>query len=105
MFNISANGIVTVNAGDDFELPIFINSGDDWEPLRYSLRPFDLLYFVIAEHNQPFDKAVVRKVFTHDDIDKDGNVKIRISHKDTENLLPGTYGYEVKTVIHNDNET
>ena len=48
MYSVSKNGIITLSAGDDFEFPIFINAGDEWEPLQYSLRDQDRMYFVIA---------------------------------------------------------
>lgn len=48
------------------------------------------------EPNQPFDQAIVRKKFTRNDFDANEDVVISISHHDTENLLPGTYSYEIK---------
>lgn len=99
MYTISDNGIITLNAGDDFEMPVFINGGDEWTPLRYILQPGDALYFVVAEHKQPFDQAIIRKIFTYKDLDINGDVIVRLNHDDTKNVVPGTYGYEIKVSI------
>ena len=102
---ISRNGIITINAGDYFKYPLFINAGSIMEPLRYILEGDDRLYFSIMEPNQPFECAIVRKIFTKDDVDVFGDVEIVLESTDTQNLLPGNYYYEVKLLMKNgDNE-
>lgn len=98
MFYISDNGIVTVTGGDDFILPVFINANNLWQPLKYELCPFTYLFFAIMEPNQPFDCGIVRKKFVPEDF-PDGKILIPVSHSDTENLLPGTYTYEIKIMV------
>lgn len=101
---ISQNGIITLNAGDYFEYPLFINAGSVLEPLRYILENDDKVYFSIMEPNQPFEFAIVRKIFTKDDLTPMGDVNVVLNSEDTEYLLPGCYYYEAKLLIRKDNK-
>ena len=96
MFKISSNGIVTVNRGDSFELPIVLETGNSMSPNKYMLQPNDTLYLGIMEPNQPFETAIVRKKFSYADLDENGNIFIRFWPNDTVCLLPGKYYYQVK---------
>ena len=96
MFHISSNGIVTVNRGDSFELPIVLNIGNSIDRQEYILADTDALYLGIMEPNQPFETAIVRKKFTSKDLDEDNNINVRFWPKDTVCLLPGKYYYQVK---------
>lgn len=96
MFEISRNGIVTLSRGDSFEFSVFINLGTLLEPVQYFLEEGDKLYFALMEPNHPFEAALIRKVYTKDDMDESGNVIMKFVPEDTEYLLPGTYYYMVK---------
>ena len=96
MFKIASNGIVTVNRGDSFELPIILQTGSSLTPVKYEMQPTDILYLGIMEPNQPFETAIVRKMIKYDDLDHDGNIFVRFWPKDTMCLLPGKYYYQVK---------
>lgn len=96
MFNISYNGIITVNRGDSFRLPLMLNYGTNLEPIHYKLCPKSVVYFAVMEPNQPFENALIKKRYTADDVDSDGNVVIRFRPQDTQCVLPGKYYYQVK---------
>lgn len=96
MFNIAYNGIITMNRGDSFYFPLTINAGTNLEPLLYSLTPTDNVYFAVMEPNQPFENALIRKKFTFNDCDENGNVIVRFKPQDTQCVLPGKYYYQVK---------
>lgn len=96
MFDISSNGIVTVNRGDSFILPIVLNVGNSMKHENYILGPTDELYLGVMEPNQPFEVALIRKKFCYDDLDEQGNILIRFWPEDTRLLLPGKYYYQVK---------
>lgn len=96
MFTIASNGIVTVNRGDSFELPITLYTGNSIKPVVYKMQENDILYLGIMEPNQPFETAIVRKMLTYKELDSDGNVFFRFWPKDTVCLLPGKYYYQVK---------
>lgn len=96
MFNIAFNGIITVNRGDSFSFPLTINFGNTLNPDTYVLGSSDKVYFAIMEPNQPFETAVVKKVFTVNDLNDDNTIQIRFKPKDTVCILPGKYYYQIK---------
>ena len=96
MFKISSNGIITVNRGDSFELPISLQTGDAMNPVKYTLQQGDVIYLGIMEPNQPFETAIVRKKFEYTQLDENNNIYIRFWPNDTVCLLPGKYYYQVK---------
>lgn len=96
MFDISQNNLILVTRGDSFSVPLFINKGTDLKPMRYTISDKDEIYLAIMEPNQPFEYAVIKKVFTSKDLNKYGDVYIDIDHEDTCNLIPGKYFYQIK---------
>lgn len=96
MFNLAYNGIITVNRGDSFSLPLVINFGTNLEPMQYRLSGKTYVYFAVMEPNQPFESALIRKTYTIDDVDENGNVIIKFRPQDTQCVLPGKYYYQVK---------
>lgn len=96
MFDISSNGIISINRGDSFSLDVFINLGTCIEPIKYQLQPGDKVYFALMEPNQPFECALIRKEFTNADLDADDMVIMNFDSNQTEYLMPGTYYYMVK---------
>lgn len=96
MFNLAYNGIITVNRGDSFSLPLVINFGTNLEPMTYKLSGKTYVYFAVMEPNQPFESALIRKTYTIDDVDENGNVVIKFKPQDTQCVLPGKYYYQVK---------
>ena len=102
------NNIITMNRGDTFSMPLHINIGTKYAPEYYTLEDGDEVYFALEEYNQPFEFALIRKVFNKSNLDGDGNVLITLSNNDTQCLLPGEYYYEIKLkhvyLDENDNE-
>lgn len=98
MLHISNNGFICMNRGDCFSVPLFINRGTVYAPVRYSLldHPQATLYLGIMEPNQPFEIATVRKKYDSSDVNQYGDVMITFKTTDTACLLPGKYYYEVK---------
>lgn len=96
MFNISYNGIITINRGDSFRLPLMLNYGTNMEPLMYRMTPKSFVYFAVMEPNEPFENALIRKKYTIEDVDEDGNIVIKFRPQDTQCVLPGKYYYQVK---------
>lgn len=131
MLTISNNGIITVNRGDDFSVPLFINRGTELAPVRYVLKDDDeiylgifsagadylldtdgtkffiedeITYLGIPEIDTYFENAVVRKTFTKDDLNENGDVILKFAHVDTRFLLPGNYYYQIRAKITKDDE-
>ena len=74
MFNIAFNGIITVNRGDSFTLPMQLNYGTNLEPMTYTVEGKSIVYFAVMEPNQPFECALIRKKYTAEDVDENGNI-------------------------------
>lgn len=96
MFNVSSNGIITVNRGDSFDLPIVLNMGSSMEYSAYMMTNKDTVYLGVMEPNQPFENALIRKKLRFEDLDENGNIVFKFKTKDTEYLMPGKYYYQVK---------
>lgn len=96
MFNIAFNGIITVTRGDSFNFPLTINFGTSLEPSTYGLSSRDKIYMAVMEPNQTFECALIKKVYTIQDMDDKGNIMIRFKPQDTQCVLPGKYYYQIK---------
>ena len=103
MIAISQNGIISFPRGETFSTPLFLNQGTDLKPIRYILKDNDEVYLSIMEPRQPFEKGIIRKIFTKDNLNKNGDVIIRIEHDDTRCLLPGKYFYQIKAKLIDEN--
>lgn len=88
------NNIVLVR-GDSFEFTVYIED-DSIESKIYTMQDDDVLYFGIMDPNQPFECALVKKRYTVEDLDSEGNINIILCPEDTVDLIPGLYYYEVK---------
>ena len=97
--------IINIIRGDTFERPLFLNKGTELNPLRYELKTGDELYFAVQEPNQPFECAIVKKVYTKDDLNINGDIVLKLESKDTERLNPGNYFYTVKLKLKNNYKT
>jgi len=98
-FDITKNQIITVTRGDTFSMLFYINLGDWIDPIIYDMQEGDRVYLAIMEPNQPFEHAIVRKMFTCDDFDYEEHaVNINFKSTDTEYLMPGPYYYMIKLV-------
>lgn len=104
MVYVDDNNIISMSRGDSVDLPLFLNAGTDINPVRYVLQDGDKIYFGIMEPNQPFENAIVKKVYTKDDFNENEDVVIKLEPNDTVCLYPGRYYYQVKALFANDEE-
>lgn len=100
MYQISNNNIVSLERGDSFIVPLFINQGSKFKPIRYNMnnhKPFEL-YLGVMECNQKFEDAVLRKKWTFETglINQYGDLMINLTPDDTILLKPGRYFYQIK---------
>lgn len=96
MFDISNNLIVRVNRGDSFQLVFDVNIGDSLTPIKYMLTESDKLYLGVMQPHEKFENAILRKVITSQDQLESGEVVFKFDSKDTLQLSPGKYYYQVK---------
>ena len=97
LLNLWANmGIVKIFRGDSNKLVLNIKSGNSLNYSDYSLEQDDVVYFGLMEVHQKFEDAILKKVYTSQDVNEEGNIIIDINPLDTEYLLPGKYYYSIK---------
>ena len=97
MFNIDRDMKITITRGDDSGYhSLFINEGSKEQPIRYVLKQDDKLYLGIFEPNGKFENALVKQIYTSDNLNEDGDIQISFKSKDTLKLKPGLYYYQVK---------
>ena len=97
MVRIDINGNIELNRGDSFMAPLFLDvSKSQFGSTRFPLEDHDRIYLGIMEANVPFEFALVRKEYTKDDVNGNGDLIIQFDPTDTERLLPGVYFYEIK---------
>lgn len=99
MFDVAFNGIITANRGDSFSFPIVLNIGNSLNVERFPMDENCRVYFSVMEPNQSFEDALIRKVYTVDDTDENGDIVVSFKPKDTQCVLPGKYYYQVKLKV------
>lgn len=98
MFSVGLNNEITITRGDSATAKLFINAGTEVNVVQYTIQDEDKIYLGIMEPNQPFEKAILKKVFTSQDVDEEGYLNIKFKPNDTVQLMPGTYYYSIKLV-------
>ncbi len=101
MFNLSQNGIITVTRGDSFKMPLVLNVGTTFNPRRFALDENSYVYFAVMEPNQPFENALIRKRYTVEDVNENGDIMVAFRPQDTQCVLPGKYYYQIKLQVCN----
>lgn len=97
MLEIDKSGNIKVSRGDTFEIPLFIDVGENiFMSTRLPLKYNDIIYFHIINSNCPFDCPIIGKSFTYEDVNENNDIIVRFNHEDTDFLCPGIYYYEVK---------
>ena len=80
--------------------------GTEEEPVRLNIKEFASLnievYFGVHLPNQPFEYSLIKKLFTHTDVNDYGDVIVKLDPQDTLKMLPGKYFYSVKLRMHDD---
>ena len=102
MVRIADNGYITMNRGDTFTLPLFINCGTELEPIRFYIKdhPGTKVYLGVMEPNQCFENAILRKTFNDQSpVNTEGDLLINFEINDTLYLRPGIYYYQIKVLI------
>lgn len=97
MASVSNEGNIKLSRGDSLTMSLFINSGTELSPVRYTLTQSDTVYFAVMEENQLFENAILKKVYTSaSDKTSDGDLLLKLRPQDTEDLISGMYKYTVK---------
>lgn len=99
MTKICDNDIITMHRGDSLEFSFEVDLGTSIDYAKYMLQDGDSVYFGVMEPHEPFENGLIRKTYDKSSQNESGSIKITIDSTDTENLLPGTYYYEIKLKI------
>jgi len=100
MFNINNSGIIILSRGDTFSIPLFLNKGNKLYPIRYVVDSKSEIFIGVMEPNATFENAIIKKKYTSENLNENGDVVVSFQSEDTCNLLPGLYYYEVKVKIY-----
>lgn len=107
-FDIDNQNMISLTRGDSAVFSLFLNKGTDLLPLRYIIHDIfeddeivarEEVYLALEEPNQPFENAIVKKVFNSCNVDKKGDIIIDFKHDDTKCLIPGKYYLEIKAKL------
>ena len=98
---INNDGTISIDKGDIFYAPLFINGGTEEDPIRYSLldNPNSKVYLSIMYPNQTFENGIIRKIFTIQDCNENGDVVVKVTSRETRQLMQGKYYYQFKLVF------
>lgn len=102
MYQVTDEQMIYLSRGDSCSFTLYVLSGNKLIHQYHRIEEGDKIYFAIMEPNQKFENALVKKVFTNEDADEDGNIIIKINPQDTEFLKEGVYYYMVKFTSNND---
>ena len=62
MVNIN-NGVISMNRGDTFYMPLVINMGTKFAPDYYQITEADTIYLGIMAQDNRWERAIVKKVY------------------------------------------
>lgn len=93
---IENNGTIIVNRGEAFSVPLFIDCGDKFHTLQYSLEmnPREIVYLGVMTYSDDFENSFIRKRFTIKDINEKGDIIVTFKQIDTKDIPAGKYYYQ-----------
>ena len=93
---INKNKVISITRGDYVQIPFRFEKGDFPRRELVEIGDNDIIFFGLMDPNQHFEHALVKKEFSKDDFDSEGNFILTIDTDDTLELMCGTYYYEIK---------
>lgn len=104
MFNIDMNGNIRITRGDDSpNILLFINaSGTRNKLIRHTLSDNDKIYLGVYSPNSCFEHSEIKQIYTKADVNEDGDLKIHFKRKETKDMVPGLYYYQIKAKLNDE---
>ena len=97
MVSIDNSGNITINRGDTFVVPLFIDASPSiFHSIRFTLREGDIVYLFLVEPNTSIKRALVKQIYKKEDSNSNGDILLKFANQDTNFLSPGVYYYEIK---------
>lgn len=97
MYTLYNNQLITINRGDTFNLPLFIqfrNVDSDYMYIKYFVKDDDVITLNIVDVNDlEGNQVILSKVGVKNEND---DVVFHFDSEDTINIEAGTYCYEIK---------
>jgi len=93
--------IIKLIRGDSHARTFYIPD-DTKEDGKYILDDKEVVYFGITLPHQPFEHAIIKKVFHPEDQREDGVFEVYLTPDDTVDLLPGIYYYSIKLLYYDE---
>ena len=100
---IEKDNIITMIRGDSFKHKFKFETGRFPRKKRLVINDDDLIYFGIIYPEDHFQHCILKKEFTKDDLNSEGDFILRLDPEDTTFLYPGHYYYEIK-LLHQTSE-
>ena len=125
MLNISRSGNISINRGDTFKVPLFIDcSKDIFNSIRFPMQDGDEVYFYLVEPNTSFKCPLIKQIYNKEDTNENNtnynatitllpvehatlscsfeNLKGNAGDKGTITVTPESKSYRVSEVFNND---
>ena len=100
MLTIDHQGNITINRGDTFTVPLFIDvSKDIFHSIRLPLKSEYKVFLYLVEPNCHIGHYLLKQTYSSTDINDKGDILIKFLHDDTSWICPGTYYYEMKAYL------
>ena len=95
MINIDSNKVITISKIDNSSFPVFINQGTGMQPIQYILSDTDQVIFYLIPCNLQLCYYLIKKTFTKDNLNEEGNVELSFNRDDFSKIPLGKYQYMV----------
>ena len=84
MLSVDNSGNITVNRGDTFKLPLFIDCNKDiFNSVRFPLKEGDKIFFFLIEPNTFIKHYLLKQIYTKEDVNENGDIMLKFINQDT----------------------
>lgn len=105
MYHVDRNNVITINRGDYMKFPITLWTGTFPKQDKVILEEGDVVFFGLMHANEPFERAFIKREYSYNDMNTDGDLELVIYPEDTLELTPGVYYYALKALYQANGET
>ena len=84
MLDIDRSGNITVNRGDTFNVPLFIDCNKNiFYSVRFPLKEGDKIFFFLVEPNASIRHYLLKQTYTKEDVNENGDIMLKFLNQDT----------------------
>ena len=97
LYVINRDNVISINRGDYLERSYKFTTGKfPKEEHLINIGENDIIFFGLMDPHQHFEHAIIKKEFTKEAFNEDGEFILILDSEDTLDLVPGTYYYSIK---------